>query len=153
MAKGKRKICLRSGSRRKNEWYSTNTATPLSATTDCGMDKNIQQNQKEGREINYLIHALITQDSAININCMSSNLSSYLSTLIKAKHQIFIVQETKIKTLEIDQKLHYAWKYERKGTTYANPDTPTKMQGTVILLSASASLRNTERELQERGPR
>ena len=75
---------------------------------------------------------------SINVNGIKSGMWTKLRTLHRKKHDIIMLQETKLKDDEANEDLQYRWKQISEGDSYTAPAASSQSGGVAILLSAHA---------------
>ena len=76
---------------------------------------------------------------SINVNGFANDMWSKLRTLHKEKHDIILLQETKLKDADQNDNLMYRWKQVSDGDAYSSPAASAQSGGVAILRSAYAS--------------
>ena len=76
--------------------------------------------------------------ASINVNGIASEMWTKLRTLHKAKYDIMLLQETKLKDADINDNLLYRWQQVSDGEAYSSPAASSQAGGVAILLSSYA---------------
>lgn len=76
---------------------------------------------------------------SININGMASNPWSCLTTLARSRHDIFLLQETKIHCPEQMRHVTYIWEQRAGGKCFISPAAANRSGGIAILFSNHAT--------------
>ena len=58
---------------------------------------------------------------SINVNGIATDMWSKLRTLHRAKHDIILLQETKLKDTDLNDDLRYRWQQVSDGEAYTSP--------------------------------
>ena len=75
---------------------------------------------------------------SINVNGIASNMWHKLRKLHKAKYDVVLLQETKLKGADLNDNLIYRWQQITDGAAYVSPAASAQAGGVAILLSAYA---------------
>ena len=84
---------------------------------------------------------------SINVNGIKTDMWSKLRQLHRQRHDIILLQETKLKDDDANDDLCYRWKQTSNGEAYTTPACSAQSGGVAILLSAYACTILTDRNL------
>ena len=84
---------------------------------------------------------------SINVNGIKTEMWTKLRTLHKQKHDIILLQETKLMQDDLNDDLAYRWQQISEGVAYPAPAASSQAGGVAILLSANACQLLTDRKL------
>ena len=84
---------------------------------------------------------------SINVNGIATNMWSKLRTLHRCKFDIIMLQETKLKDIDLNDDLAYRWRQVSDGEAYSSPAASSQAGGVAILLSAYACSILSDREV------
>ena len=84
---------------------------------------------------------------SINVNGIATNMWSKLRTLHRSKFDIIMLQETKLKDIDLNDDLAYRWRQVSDGEAYSSPAASAQAGGVAILLSSYACSILSDREV------